>query len=101
MATHFMYRIHDAPFDYLRLSRHWFVLRVPETGLEIVELRPYGGGLDVLVDLVVKFAKPIPFAVPTLNFILRPVMRARLTRRICERLSETYPLGYCLIATKR
>lgn len=104
MNVPFLYWIHEQPFDYFRYTE--FALRrfAEQSGFSIHELKPVGGSLDVLVDILAK------------HLCVTPVIgrwMARLTcsagiifartpfwKKVSMRTGKNFPLGYFLIAEK-
>jgi SAM-dependent methyltransferase len=71
----FFYWLHEIPHDYHRYTE--FALRryAEDSGLQVIELMPYGGYFDVMLDLLNKmiFNRQVP-ALVFLN-IVRPLLR--------------------------
>ena len=101
LSVPFIYALHEAPHDYFRWTRFALEKACSETGLEIVRLEPYGGGLDVLVDLSVRALGAIS---PTLAGLAGRAAVKMLKRGLARKLSpatfEILPLGYILVARK-
>lgn len=100
MMVPFFYQVHEPPHDYYRYTRFALEKMCREAGLEIVELVPYGGYPDVLLDLLNKgLAKlgPICHAfLAATSFSVRSGWVGRWRRDTAER----FPLGYCVVARK-
>ena len=105
LSVPFLYWLHEQPHDYYRYTE--FALRrfCELAGLEILELSPYGGLPEVLVDLTSKGIGVLPDA---LARALRPLQTATsilstsfLSRKMSERTKGSFPLGYVLVAEKR
>lgn len=100
MMVPFFYQVHEPPHDYYRYTRFALERMCHQAGLEVVELTPYGGYPDVLLDLLNKgLAKlgPICHAfLATTTFTVRSPWVERWRRSTGER----FPLGYCVVAAK-
>jgi SAM-dependent methyltransferase len=100
LATPFMYWIHEAPNDYLRYTEYMLRGCCTSNGLEILELQATGGSPEVMVDLIGRHLAWSPllsrvhFAVAQATLALPPV------RRLSERTSRWFPLGYTLVARR-
>ena len=90
----FVYMLHEEPHDYFRWTRHALEAACNERGLEIVSLEPYGDGLDVIADLLVRSIGAI--SRPLAGAVGRAV--AWVLARRSKRRSDPLPLGYMLVA---
>lgn len=101
LTTPFFYWLHEEPHDYHRYTAHKLRLFCADYGLDIVELNPYGGAPEVLLDIV---SKLLLFRHPRLAALFVYLSRLLLRRAWVGRLSEStrslFPLGYCLVARK-
>lgn len=50
-STPFMYRVHEAPWDFFRYTPYGIRRLAEDAGLEVVEIRTRGGFLSLLVDI--------------------------------------------------
>jgi len=96
----FLYRVHEQPHDYFRYTE--FALRhlCTAAGLETLEVEPYGGYPDVVLDLV---NKGLAFSTPLCRVFLaaaRWFSGTGLHARWRARTQHTFPMGYCLAAQK-
>lgn len=97
----FFYQVHEPPHDYYRYTRFALERMCGDAGLTLIELKPYGGYPDVLLDLFNKGLAPLgpichAFLAAT-SFTVKNPWIARWRQRTAER----FPLGYCLVAAKR
>ena len=74
-------------------------------GLKIIILEPYGGAPEILTDIVVKNLRRLPKLVgrPLAVFLQRLTLAfisTKFGKKVSEATSETFPLGYFLIAEK-
>jgi SAM-dependent methyltransferase len=101
MMVPFFYQVHEPPHDYNRYTRFALERMCKEAGLEVVELTPYGGYPDVLLDLFNKgLAKLGPLChlfLATTAFTVRTSWIDGWRRDTAER----FPLGYSVVARKR
>jgi SAM-dependent methyltransferase len=100
----FLYWLHEVPHDYYRYTE--FALRrfCELSGLRVVELVPYGGLPEVLLDLSSKGLNFLPHPLAT---VLRPLhtgasllSKAKPLLKLSERTKSSFPLGYVLCAEK-
>ncbi len=101
LSVPFLYGVHEAPHDYHRWTAFKLRAFCEANGLKVLELQPYGGGLEVVLDIVGK------------HLDLHPVLSAvhlsvaKLLRRIgpikgsSERRKEIFPMGYSMVAEKQ
>lgn len=97
----FMYWLHEEPHDYFRWTRHALTRACEERGLQIDQLDPYGGGLDLVADLAVRAVASVSLGLAKL--VGRPLARllsAPRIRRVGRVAREKLPLGYILVASK-
>jgi SAM-dependent methyltransferase len=99
-TTPFLYFLHEEPHDYYRYTE--FALRAlcNENNLAVIELEPYGGYPDVLLDLLNKKLVAGETAARAYLAVCRLVTRSGVYRRVKERSKSSFPLGYCLAAQK-
>jgi len=96
----FFYQVHEPPHDYFRYTRFGLEQLCAQAGLTVVELRPYGGYPDVLLDLFNKGLAKLP---PLCHLFLAATsfsVRNPLIASWRHRTAERFPLGYCVVATK-
>lgn len=96
----FLYRVHEAPHDYYRYTEFALERLCGQAGLEIVEMEPYGGYPDVLMDLA---NKGLAASTPICRAFLvgaRWFSGTRFFQRWRESTKHAFPLGYCVVAMK-
>ena len=54
LSVPFLYGVHEAPHDYHRWTAFKLRAFCEANGLKVLELQPYGGGLEVVLDIVGK-----------------------------------------------
>jgi SAM-dependent methyltransferase len=101
----FLYGVHEAPHDYARYTE--FALRrfAEGAGFDVLVLKPVGGSLHVLTDLLAKHLAHVPLVgellaagVQTLVSLLD---HTSLGTRIAERTGSRFPLGYFMVAVRQ
>lgn len=101
LVVPFMYWLHEEPHDFFRWTRHALARACDERGFEIIKLEPYGGGIDLMVDLFVRALAS--FNLTLAKLVGRPCARLighRTVRRFGQTSREKLPLGYVLVARK-
>ena len=96
----FMHLIHEAPFDYFRYTEYRLKMYCDDNCLEVSELYPYGGALEIIIDILAKlfsFSKIISLIHYHLSKIVQKTFIAKILFR---KTAKRYPLGYCLVAEK-
>ncbi len=96
----FMYRIHEQPHDYFRYSRFALSRFCADAGLEELELEPFGGALEVLLDVSGKLLSRSRAASAVHLAVSGALRRIPALRRASLRSSEHFPLGYALVARR-
>ncbi len=96
----FAYWIHEAPHDYYRYTRYALERFALQSGLEVIELVPLGGWIEVVADLWCKTlarARLWPLSAAVHRAVIT-FHRTALGRRLAARSGEVLPLGYGFIA---
>jgi SAM-dependent methyltransferase len=96
----FLYNIHEAPHDYYRYTRYALESLMQRAGLVMLQLTPFGGYPDVLLDLLNKGLEPIKPLCEGLLAGASWLATQPFYERWSSRTSERYPLGYCCVAQK-
>lgn len=96
----FLYRIHEEPYDFYRYTEYALQRLASQAGLAILEVEPYGGYPDVLMDLVNKGLKGSRPVCRAFLAWARWISGTGLYTRWRERTKRGFPLGYCAVATK-
>ncbi|MBM4364409.1 MAG: methyltransferase domain-containing protein [Deltaproteobacteria bacterium] len=96
----FLYGLHERPHDYYRYTE--FALRhlSEGAGLHPLEVEPYGGQPDVLLDLVSKGLARSKTLGGAFFRAARRVTGAGALERWREKTGRAFPLGYCVVAEK-
>lgn len=89
LGVPFMYWIHEGPHDYQRYTEHRLRLFCDDHELRVMTCEPYGGGLDVLVDVAGKALSSVPLLRAASAFMQVPATRRGV---------DVMPLGYVLVA---
>lgn len=98
LTVPFFYWLHEEPFDYYRYTRHALQRLCDDSQLQVLELEPYGGALEVVLDIV---AKNIHGRYAGVHLaISRFLHRSRLGKGFSRRNWGKFPLGYALVAQK-
>lgn len=96
----FLYPIHEEPHDYHRYTEFKLQQLCDDTGLCDVGIEPYGGALEVILDILGKHL----YRHRRLSRI--HLVTSRLLRKlkpltaISEDTQRQFPLGYCMVARK-
>lgn len=101
LGTPFLYWVHEAPHDYFRWTPFSLRQACADVGLEVVELSPVGGALEVLGDIATKLiaTKSGRMAAAASAVIARAVKLGPL-RRLSEKTSSRFTLSHILVARK-
>jgi len=100
LTVPFFYWVHEAPHDYHRYTRYALEYYCRMSGMRVVELYPYGGAVEVLMDFI---AKNIRFSriLSLIHFwVAKLITSSSLSRKLSSKTSERFPLGYILVAKK-
>jgi 2-polyprenyl-3-methyl-5-hydroxy-6-metoxy-1,4-benzoquinol methylase len=103
MNTPFLYWIHEAPYDYYRHTEFSLKRFAESAGFGIISLEPIGGAPVVLADISSKFflrysrAKWVASCIQCLS---RKMIKTKWVKRMSEKSSSVFPIGYFLVAQK-
>jgi SAM-dependent methyltransferase len=100
LGTPFLYWLNEQPHDYYRYTEFGLRRFCDDSGLDVVELEPYGGYPDVLLDLISKMVVRGERTARLLLAVAGILGRTGVYRRLRERTKTTFPLGYFLVARK-
>ncbi len=104
MNVPFYYGIHERPYDYYRYTEYALKRFAELAGLNIILLKPMGGSLEILTDLVAKHLEPVPivgmFFSKLISRVVRAFHKTALGNRLSIKTGHWFPLGYFLIAEK-
>jgi SAM-dependent methyltransferase len=97
----FMYLIHEEPFDYFRYTEFSLRQFAQKHGLNVIEIKPVGGGLDVLVDISGKIlgAAWSPLALVP-YYLWSSLRRIPLFRSVNTRSARRFPLAYVAVYSR-
>lgn len=104
MNVPYFYPLHEIPYDFYRYSG--FALRrfAEQQGFEVLQLGALGGSPEILADIVAKHLQFVPVVGPTIATLLQKAtllaMDTRWGRRLSEKTSERFPLGYAMVVRK-
>ncbi|MDR3637803.1 MAG: class I SAM-dependent methyltransferase [Isosphaeraceae bacterium] len=100
LGVPFLYWVHEEPHDYHRYTRYKLAGFCENVGLEVVLLEPYGGALEVVLDIVAKHLSAWTVSGRAWYRFSRLVVGLRPWRSLSRRTMEKFPLGYLLVAVK-
>jgi SAM-dependent methyltransferase len=104
LGVPFFYWLHERPHDYYRYTEYALRRFCDIAGLRIVELWPYGGLPEVLVDLISKGLCGLPRwlekPLRPLNLVAVTLASSFLHRKVSNPRKDLFPLGYVMIAEK-
>ena len=98
--TPFLYQVHEGPHDYYRYTRFALERLAQAAGLSVVELTPYGGYPDVVIDLIGKGLAYVPPLGQLFVAATSLLTWNGLIKRWRAGSAERFPLGYCLVAER-
>jgi SAM-dependent methyltransferase len=96
----FMYWVHEDPHDYHRYTRFMLEKMCTDNELSIIELKPYGGGPDVLIDSLNKLCAKSRILSKPIYYLSIILSKLWFYRKAKQRMQQKMPLGYVLVAKK-
>jgi SAM-dependent methyltransferase len=104
LGVPFFYWLHEVPHDYFRYTEFALGRFCEQSGLRVVEVVPYGGLPEVLLDLISKglnfLPRPLAASLRPLHTIASSLCKTKPVRKLSERTRASVPLGYVLCAGK-
>lgn len=103
MNTPFMYGLHEEPYDYCRYTKYNIDAMLCKYGFRVRLLSEYGGGFEVIADILGKIMANIPYFGNPIAKLLFPcitILSMMLPSRLRQKMSEKWPLGYFAIANR-
>lgn len=96
----FFHLLHEEPFDYFRYTEFSLNLFSKENNLKIIELYPYGGSLEILMDFIAKHLAFSKILSKIYYLFCKALLNTKISKKIYSRTSNKYPLGYCMVLQK-
>ncbi|MDJ0677983.1 MAG: class I SAM-dependent methyltransferase [Calothrix sp. MO_167.B42] len=104
LTVPFLYWLHEQPYDYFRYTAFALNMFCQTNNLTVVELEPYGGAPEVILDIIAKhisfLQKKSAFASQIHLFLSRTLMSSSFVQKLSSKTAKIFPLGYYLIASK-
>ncbi len=104
LNTPFYYCLHETPHDYFRYTEYALKHFAKQAGLRIVVMKPLGGTPEILADILAKNLLYLPVIGKSLGTAIQALTLAFIKtawgRKVSEKTSALFPLGYFLIAEK-
>jgi len=104
MNVPFYYPLHETPHDYYRYTE--FALRrfMQISGMQIIQLQPLGGALEITSDILSKNIMRLPFAGRITAAALQRgswwFVNSRVGKKLSEKTSGQFPLAYFMVAQR-
>lgn len=104
MNVPFFYWIHERPFDYYRYTRYALEYFANQSNFMILKIEELGGALEIITDIISKISMRIPFVGKYMAIIVQwsnmTFLKFKIGRKVLKSTSNSFPLGYGLIAKK-
>lgn len=97
----FFYWLHETPHDYFRYTEFALRKMCADNQLEVIELKAYGGYLEVLFDLLNKGLGKSKTLSRLFVPIAKWISRRKISQKIHRKTSARFPLGYVVVARKK
>lgn len=105
MSVPFYYCIHEAPHDYYRYTEYALHRFAASVGCEIIFISPLGGIPEIIADILAKQFQSIPILGKILatgiQHFTYAFVRTRFGKKMSEKTSIKFPIGYFLVAEKK
>jgi SAM-dependent methyltransferase len=103
--TPFFYWIHEQPFDYYRFTEYALKRFASIVDLNVIEIKPIGGLVEVLADIFSKTIALIPFIGKKTSIFIQQVVFYYSTSgagiRVLLKTASKFPLGYTFVLEKK
>ena len=96
----FMYGLHEAPHDYHRYTEHELRYLYQSNGIEIKQLQPFGGGPDVVIDLIEKMSHESAIFKKLVQVALPSIVGTKAFKAARAKHEVRFPIGYTLAGIK-
>lgn len=96
----YLYWLHEDPHDYHRYTKYALEAYCQDSDLKIIELKEYGGGPDVLIDISQKIFVNNRFLGRINRYFWRFFVKSKTYLRVKQRTIKKFPSGYVLVAAK-
>ena len=96
----FLYPLHELPTIISDLQNSNCVSFARKQAYKYLELKAYGGLLDVLSVLTAKLLSRYRLLCAWFTALCSVMLELAPTRALRRKTSKTFPLGYCLVAEK-
>lgn len=100
LGSPFLYPIHEQPFDYARYSEYKLRFFCKMNGFTVLELKPYGGTPEVLLNLIANHLNFCKCLAAIHVFLSRLLLKNPLCKYLSTKTEHKFPLGYILVAKK-
>jgi SAM-dependent methyltransferase len=104
MNVPFCYWIHEKPHDYYRYTEFALQRFAEGAGLEVLELEPLGGALEILADIHGKLLQSLPWVGFPMARVVQEFtgwfVSTGLGRGVSCRTAGRFPFGYIMVARK-
>lgn len=105
MNVPFYYPLHEIPYDYYRYSSYALRRFAESHGFEVLQLQAIGGSPEILADIVAKHLQFVPviggLAAKFIQWFVLYITRTTIGRKLSEKSSERFPLGYFMVVEKK
>ena len=104
MSVPFFYWLHEQPHDYYRFTEFGLRKLLESVGLTITLLEPMGGVPEIMADMFAKSVRRFKRLGAPLGLFAQwsagTFTKTRVGRRISQRTSRHFPIGYFVVATR-
>jgi SAM-dependent methyltransferase len=101
LTVPFLYWLHEQPYDYFRYTEFALRMFCQQNNLTIIELEPYGGAIEVILDIVAKqLIRISTLSCKIFSNFSTGFIESSIGQKILLKTSSKFPLGYYLIAQK-
>ncbi len=101
LTVPFLYWLHEQPHDYFRYTEFALRMFCQQNNLTIIELEPYGGAIEVILDIVAKqLIRVSKLSCQIFSNFSLAFIESSIGHKISLKTSRKFPIGYYLIAQK-
>lgn len=101
LGVPFYYWLHETPHDYYRYTEYALKRMLEEQGFELLEIEAYGGPIEILLDIVAKHLAILKPLLMVHNFLSKVLLSIPFVKKISQKGSKKFPLGYCVVGKKK
>ncbi|MBW4685940.1 MAG: class I SAM-dependent methyltransferase [Komarekiella atlantica HA4396-MV6] len=101
LTVPFLYWLHEQPYDYFRYTEFALRMFCQQNNLSVIELEPYGGAIEVILDIFSKqLIRVSKLSCQIFSNLSLVFIESSIGQKISLKTARNFPMGYYLVAQK-